>query len=147
MTSRENLDDKVWTPERVRLRLEEAGMSLLSLPPDGEWPPRLRAHWPEFQAEWLAYAAEVTAVKPPRPSSTRIARMDEALGWLPWIMRAKDRRIVALRMLVHPITERHRFSYYRIGRALGLHHNTIKSWEERGLADIAQRLQGLRAAA
>jgi hypothetical protein len=119
----------------VIYRLEEAGATLLALPGTG-YSTRMRVSQLDVvQQEAEAYGATATRLRPPIPSAARISRMDEALGWIPLIPRDRYvlRRIVGARCLVSPITERHLYSWRRIGDLLGADHKAVQRWHAQAI--------------
>ena len=109
--------DLPYDSDLVIYRLEEAGASLLALPSTG-WTTKLRSSSLEIVRTTLeAYGWTSARIKPPVPSSQKISRMDEAMGWLALIPddRYVLRRIVGARSLVHPITDRYLFPWRRLG--------------------------------
>jgi hypothetical protein len=126
----------------VVYRLEEAGATLLALPGTG-WSPRLRTSQLDIVRTALeAYGWEPPRARPPAPSAGRITRMDEALGWVTLIPRDRYvlRRIVGARALVSPLTERHLFSWRRLGVLLGADHKAIQRWHGEGIRIIVAAL-------
>ena len=129
----------------VIYRLEEAGATLLALPSTG-WTTRLRGSSLEIVRTALeTYGWTPARIRPPVPSSDKISRMDEALGWLSLIPNDRYvlRRVVGARSLVHPITDRHLFPWRRLGKVLGADHKAIQRWHAQGIAMI---VAGLKAA-
>lgn len=131
--------DAAW----VVARLEDAGTILLSLPESGP-SPRLR-----ISALEVVRAACVEAVgmpgkrlRPSPPSPARIAAMDEAWAWLGRIPNDRYvlRRIVGARSLINPATERHMFSWRRLGGLLGADHRAVQRWHRDGIDTIVQSL-------
>ncbi len=117
-------------PAYVNARLDEAGSTLLALPGSG-FSPRMSAGGMDVVRSAIeAYGWTENPIKPPVPSATRIDEMDEALRWLRLIPdnRYVLRRIVGARMLVHPVTERHLFTWRRIGKVLGCDYKAVQSW-------------------
>jgi hypothetical protein len=120
----------------VTYRLEEAGATLLALPSTG-FSTRLRTS----KLDVMASAAESfgqavsNRIRPPVPSASRITRMDEALGWITLIPQERYviRRIVGARSLVSPITERHLFSWRRLGQTVGADHKAVQRWHAQGI--------------
>jgi hypothetical protein len=57
-------EDGIWTPEQVRLRLEDAGRTLMALPiPRGALPRDARSNWPDVVRGYEdAFAALIGAV-------------------------------------------------------------------------------------
>ena len=127
----------------VIYRLEEAGATLLALPGTG-WTTRLRTSSLEIVRTALeSYGWTETRIKPPVPSSEKITRMDEAMGWLPLIPvdRYVIRRVVGARSLVHPITDRYLFPWRRLGAALGADHKAVQRWHAQGIDMIVNALK------
>jgi hypothetical protein len=134
--------------ELVIYRLEEAGSTLLALPMAG-WSTRLRtSRLDVVQAALESYGWEKRPVRPPVPSAQRITRMDEALSWIPSIPRDRVvlRRIVGARALVSPTTERHLFSWRRLGSMLGADHKAVQRWHAQGIDLIVTALNRQAAA-
>ena len=128
----------------VTIRLELAGQTLLALPGSG-FSPRMSAGGVDVVRTAIeAYGWTETPIKPPVPSAHAITEMDEALTWLRLIPQARYvlRRIVGARMLVHPMTERHLYTWRRIGKVLGADHKAVQRWHLEGINLI---VDGLRA--
>jgi hypothetical protein len=116
-------------------RLEEAGATLLALPASG-YSTRLKvSHLDVVQEAQAAYGHEAGKIRPPVPSASRITRMDEAMGWIALIPQDRTvlRRIVGARSLVSPVTERHLFSWRRLGGVLGADHKAVQRWHGQGI--------------
>jgi len=132
----------------VIYRLEEAGATLLCLPNTGH-STRLRTSSFEVLASALdgadlvAATPDATRLRPLPPDSTRIDRMDEAWAWLGLIPQDRHvlRRIVGARALMSPITERHVFSWRRLGTALGADHKAVQRWHAQGVEFIVAGLR------
>jgi hypothetical protein len=130
----------------VIYRLEEAGSTLLALPGSG-YSPRLRmAHLDVVHTAADAYGWEAGRIQPATPTAERITRMDEALGWIILIPKARYvlRRIVGARCLVSPVTERHLFSWRRLGTVLGADHKAVQRWHAQGIDMIVAAILALR---
>ena len=151
----------IWTPEDVRLRLEEAGQTLMALPvPKGAFPRDDRSNWPDVVRGYEdAFAALIGASDSMKgdfaedrnrvrlaPGAAVIGRMDEALDWLWALDDVRKRRICLCRALIHPVSGRHIVSYRKLGRMFGLHHETMQAWHARVLAQIATELTEQRVA-
>ena len=129
-------------------RLEEAGRTLLALPGSG-YSTRLRASRLDIAAEvGEALGDGAGRVRAATPEAAQITRMDEALGWLPLIPQDRFvlRRIVGARSLVSPVTERHLFSWRRLGSVMGADHKAVQRWHGQGIALLVAALQGRRLA-
>lgn len=123
-------------------RLEEAGATLLALRNTG-WTTKLRTSNIEIVRTALEnYGWAEQRVQPAVPSSGKITRMDEAMGWISVIPldRYVLRRIVGARSLVHPVTERHLFPWRRLGAALGADHKAVKRWHAQAIDMIVAAL-------
>ena len=130
----------------VIYRLEEAGQTLLALPASG-WNTQLRTTRIDVvrsALEGYGWDRGGGALRPAVPGADRIDRMDEALAWIPLIPldRYVLRRIVGSRSLVSPITERHLFTWRRLGSLLGADHKAIQRWHGQGIGLIVAALKG-----
>ena len=150
-----------WTPEEVRQRLEDAGRTLMSLPlPSGSFPKDDRSRWPDvvrgYEDAFVALIGASDEVKQDfsrgynqvraSPSARSVGRMDEVLEWLWRYTDQRKRRLCLARALIHPVSGRHVVSYRKLGRMFGLHHDTIRAWHDRALAEIAVALTGEKMA-
>ena len=127
-------------------RLEEAGATLLSLPGTG-YTPRLRvASLDVVYCAAEAFGWDKTRIRPPVPPASKISRMDEALGWITLIPRERFvlRRIVGARALVSPLTERHLYSWRRLGEVVGADTADVKRWHGQGIDILTGAVNALR---
>jgi hypothetical protein len=128
--------------EFVIYYLEEAGRTLLALPSSG-YSTKLRSSSMEIVRSAIeGYGWSEKRIRPPVPSAAKITCMDEVLAWLQLIPIDNYvlRRIVGARCLVHPITERHLFTWRRLGTLLGADHKAIKRWHAQGIEIIVAAL-------
>ncbi len=127
----------------VVARLEDAGHTLLSLPNTG-YSTRMRSSALEVvrAACELDEAAPGKRLRLPIPSAARIEAMDQAWSWLGLIPADRHvlRRIVGARALVSPTTERHLFSWRRLGGLLGADHRAVQRWHAEGIGWIVKGL-------
>ncbi len=126
-------------------RLEEAGATLLALPASG-YSTRLKvSHVDVVPEAQTAFGGETGKIRPSVPSAARITRMDEAMGWIALIPedRTVMRRIVGARSLVSPVTERHLFSWRRLGGVLGADHKAVQRWHGQGIDMIVAAVEAL----
>lgn len=129
--------------EFVIYRLEEAGRTLLSLPGKGCMPNGFGSGWPEVaQAVIEAYVGADEDPSVATPSASAIGRMDEAFKWIGHISLAQrsHRRIVLMRSLISPRTERHRWTWRRIGTTLGWDYRAVQNWHSQGIDMIVDGL-------
>lgn len=145
-------------PERMvlRLRLEEAGATLATLP-GGDGLQRFRSNMPEPVREAIeAYGWTGAKVRPARPGAAQISRMDEALAWVSLIPAAKPsanprsfdggavlRRLVQCRLLVDPVswqqspnTPRYVFTWTKLGALMGMDPRAVKRYHGMALGQI-----------
>jgi hypothetical protein len=145
-SSRDDTGHEVVDGPFVVYRLEEAGATLLALPGTG-YSPRLRvSHLDVVSSAVEAYGWDKGRVRPPVPSAARISRMDEALGWITFIPKDRYvlRRIVGARSLVSPLTERHLYSWRRLGEVLGADHKAVQRWHGQGIDILVGAVNALR---
>ena len=132
--------------EYVVYRLEEAGKTLLALPSAG-FSPRLRTSaWDVLRSSLEGYGWSEARIRPAVPAARQITRMDEALSWIALIPRDRYvlRRIVGARALVSPVTERHLYTWRRLGALLGADHKAIQRWHAQAVALIVAGLAATR---
>lgn len=127
----------------VNARLDEAGATLLALPGCGHSPRMSEGGMDVVRTAIEAYGWTEIQIKPPVPSAHRIDEMDEALTWLSLIPHHRYvlRRIVGARMLVHPVTERHLFTWRRIAKVLRADYKAMQRWHAQGIDLIVSGLQ------
>lgn len=144
----------LYDAELVIYRLEEAGQTLLALPGSGVLPAALKASWPDFPKAWEAYGGEAatdelatSTNRPTRPDAVKISRMDEAYGWIALLPaeRVRVRKTVLMRSLVSPRTERHLWSFRRLGAFFGHNHETVRNWHAIGVDMLVSSLNGTAA--
>jgi hypothetical protein len=127
----------------VIARLEEAGRTLLALPSSG-YSTKLRSSSIDIvRAAIESYGWSVRQIRPAVPSAAKISRMDEAMSWLSLIPADKYvlRRIVGARSLVHPISDRHLFTWRRLGQLIGADHKAMQRWHAQGIDLIVAGLK------
>ena len=131
----------------ITYRLEEAGATLLALPGTG-YSTRLKvSHLDVVQEACEAFGGSGAGqIRPAVPTAARITRMDEALGWITLIPRERYvlRRIVGARSLVSPVTERHLFSWRRLGGVMGADHKAVQRWHAQGIDMLVAAVGVLR---
>ena len=128
----------------VVARLEEAGRTLLALPPSG-YSTGFRMNVAALVRHMIGAGEGEPAparLHPPIPSAAVITRMDEALGWIPLIPRDRSvlRRIVGARALVNPMTDRHLYPWRRLGTMLGADHKAVQRWHAQAVDMIVAAL-------
>lgn len=137
---------EIWTAELVAVRLREAVDTLRRLPmPRNGKPAEPRGCWPDIPSDsdsWLTTEDRQTRPGPPSPSAIR--RMEECLpDWLLLIADTRQRQAVYLRAT--PTADRQAtLSTRKVGRILGISHQTVKNWEDAALGRIARELNRAR---
>ncbi len=136
--------DGFYDARLVVARLEEAGRTLLALPPGG-YSTGFRLNTAALMRRMIEAGeaeAEPARLRPPVPSAAGITRMDEALGWVALIPldRSVLRRIVGARALVNPMTDRHLYPWRRLGTMLGADHKAVQRWHAQGVDMIVAAL-------
>jgi hypothetical protein len=128
--------------------LEEAGATLLALPKTGHSTAVKVSALPILREATEAYGWSAATIRPPMPSAARISRMDIAMGYLGLIPQDKYmlRRVVGCRSLIHPLTDRHLYSWRRLGELLGADHKAVQRWHAEGIHLIIMGLRRKAAA-
>ncbi|WP_075632610.1 DUF6362 family protein [Novacetimonas hansenii] len=145
MTGRLSVPDGLAVADVVGQRLFEAGCTLAALPAHGLKPGGVRVAWPEMLADvdldWINAASD-DDLRPPCPDAGAVSRMDESLSWIGLIGddRRNWRKVLCLRLIVHPISHRYRFSWRKIANHMHIDHHTAKSWHQLAIADIARKI-------
>lgn len=127
----------------VVARLEEAGKTLLCLKVHGTRPAGYRVAWPEMAKTILeARDPEDQDTRFPVPSAAAITAMDEVFPWVALVgeRAVYTRRLIWARMLVHPLKDRHVWSWKRLEKSLGLSYETLRLRHGRGIDRIITRL-------
>ncbi len=128
--------------DEVTARLEDAGRTLLMLPPErasGYVKPRT---WDHLMTGMRAYATSVAEPMRLTADPRSIDKMDEAFRWLGLIPQDRFvlRRIVAARSLVSPLTGRHIMPWRRIAGLIGCDHKAVQRWHAQGIDMIVSAL-------
>lgn len=145
----------------VMRRLDEAGETLMALPGRGCFPGGYRSSMPEYlhlpdsdSARINPYlsASRADRPRPQLPSSAAITHMDEVyLKWIPLLpartdLEIRTRRLVLLRTLVFPLSERedpHVWSWRRLAEHFCIVDHTAKSRFDRAVDLLTWRLDRL----
>jgi hypothetical protein len=123
-------------------RLECAGATLLAMPGRGYSTGMRQMRFDIVHSALEAYGWDGAVLRAPFPTAAAITAMDEAFGWLTLIPEGSYvlRRIVGARALVHPLTQRHLYSWRRLAAALGTDHKAVKRWHDAGVKAIMTAL-------
>jgi len=128
----------------VTARLEAAGATLMALPAHGAAPAGIRSAWPDIvRSVWDAYKAERQGLmRPPRPSGAAIDAMDEAFAWISLLgpQAIHSERLIWMRLMVWPLSGKHRFSWRKIAEITGLHRDVLVLRHRRGIERMVTRI-------
>lgn len=115
--------------------LEEAGRTEIAMRHHG-FTPGLRLGGLDYVRDFNeSYGWEKEPLKPPVPSAIAISRMDRTLAWISHIPKERVvyRRVVRLRSLIHPISERYVFPWRLLSRKLGIDRDALKRYHGLGI--------------
>lgn len=131
-----------WTAARVEAALAEAGKALLSMPPNHEYPAAFRTAWPEIlRVIREGDRALDSMARPALPSAQEIAAMQYRMMWITRFLESRPlRRIVCMRMLVHPLSETPLRSWRDIAAVFGRSPTTAQAWHTKACGLIAKGL-------
>jgi hypothetical protein len=129
-------------PDRLQLWLEWAGARMWALPVDGVWPQSFHVAWPEYNIELfqvLEFRARL-ALRAAAPSSAEIPIMDQILS-LPALCRETERRrILHRRAIVHPIRNRHIYTWHRLARDFHKDPRSLRALHRRALDEVVGKI-------
>ncbi len=140
---RANRGDFAWTAASVEAELIQAASTMHALRVSGLRPAGPRSSMPEVLRDFNeSYGWSGARCRPACPTPAEIAAMDRAFAWLSLIPPDKRvlRRIVSARMMTHPDTGRHVYSWRRIGHLIGASHMAVSRWHAQGIAIIVLAL-------
>ena len=122
-------------------RLDEAGLTLARLRMSGAGT-GMRLYWPEIVRQIFHDEPPAEKAWLPTPSSAQISQMDEVFGWLPLLPDSPHhlRSVVLKRLIINGHTERHRYSWRRLGDLLGCTDKTVKRWHGDAIAMLAVKI-------
>ena len=146
VTNAESIErEGVWTPELVRVRMEEACETLARTPiPEGAWPSSHRSWWPPILRNFWEIVNSMNELERRdwmnernrtrlQPSPQQIQRMDDALQWLWHVKRPRDAQAL--------LAKCSGLSLRKITAADGRSHEGIRIAIDRALGQIATALQ------
>jgi len=129
--------------DQVEEWLEEAALTLAALPSHGLRPSGAGSTWPDVvtDLEDLGWHRE-SDVMPPRPPADAVTRLDAVLTWVPLLTDShrRLRAVVNMRLIVHPISQSHKWTWRKIGNRFGVSHHTAKAWHEEACEVIAKKI-------
>ncbi|MFT8723601.1 MAG: DUF6362 family protein [Acetobacter malorum] len=131
-------------PEQVAEWLEEAAHTLAALPATGLRPAQSGSGWPDIVRDLddLDCTRESDDL-PIQPSADAVSRMDQVLNWVS--LFAPDERnyrmVINMRLIVHPISGLHRWTWRKIAKKLGTDHKRAQDWHQAGIEVIAKKIR------
>ena len=133
-----------WDAAGLEAELIRAARTMQALRVSGLRPAALRSAMPEVLRDLNeSYGWTGARCRPACPTPEEIAAMDRAFTWLRlipadrWVLR----RIVTARMVTHPETGRHLYSWRRIGQLIGASHMAVSRWHAQGVAIMVAALK------
>lgn len=114
-----------------------AGEKLVAMPISSPKPKQFLSYWPEtVKNHFEAYGYNTTRLPRLGPDSREITHMDSILAWLRYIPERPVARLVALRILIHPVSQRHLNSWSACARIVGTDRQTAHRWFDRGISAV-----------
>jgi hypothetical protein len=126
------------TENDVIKRLEAAGKTLMALPDKG-YSPALAQRRHEIIRKLFHDEPLPPRVSVAMPDELDVMAMEIAYGWVVRFIpveQAEMRRVVHMRSLVHPISNRHICGWRKIGRIMRCDYKTVQSLHSRGIKKI-----------
>jgi hypothetical protein len=137
---------QILTEDEVRLWLEWAGSKLLAMHITSPYPREPSAAWPAYVQEAIvAYGYSNIRLRPPQPTKLEIDLMDEIL-YLPSLAQdVTTLRILQVRSLVTPVSNRYLYSWTKIAHLLHSDKRNIQRKYRNGLGEIVIRTSRSKA--
>ena len=133
--------DPLGFADYVARRLDEAGLTLARMRVSGHGT-GMRSYWPELVRQVFHDEAPPVSASIPAPAANAISQMDETFRWLALLPSdpSRLRTVVLKRLIVSAITEKHRYSWRRLGDLLGCDHKTAKRWHADAIAHLSVKI-------
>lgn len=130
-------------PDQVAHWLEEAALTLATLPAKGLCPAGARSGWPDIVRDMEDLGWLDSDDMPSPPSADEISRMDQVLGWIQLFTPAERnyRTVINLRLIVHPISGMHRWNWRKIASKMGTDHKRVQDWYKTGIIIISKKIR------
>lgn len=99
--------------------LEWAGGRLVALPSDRIKPSGYKTYWPDFSNDvyQILEMRKVLSIRALAPTAAEIDLMDQVLSLPARIEDQRRRRIIQMRLLTHPVTQRHLRTWAKVAEA------------------------------
>lgn len=136
-TERQLRDLKTW--------LEWAGGRLVALPSNRIKPAGYRVFWPDFSNDiyQILEARKILSIRALAPSAEDIDLMDRILTLPARIEDHKRRRVIQMRLLIHPVTQRHLRTWVQVAEAEHTSVFKVQSLHSAALREIWGRTPDL----
>lgn len=126
-------------PLEIQSWLEWAGGRMLAIQVHGAWPSSYRSFWPDYPDDQVtAYGYTPSRMHAPALNSSEVVLMDEILSLISLTPVILQRRILNARALVHPLNNRHLYSWATIAALIHSERRAVKLLHKKGLETIAQ---------
>lgn len=121
--------------------LEWAGGRLTALPSDHIKPAAYRNYWPDFSNDiyQVLEMRKALSIRALAPSAAEIDLMDKVLILPAQIEDHKRRRVIQMRLLIHPISQRHLRTWTEVAKAEHTSVFKIQSLHALALREIWRR--------
>jgi hypothetical protein len=141
-------EDIPYTADYVRVRVEEAGKTLLMIPNTGVWPMRYASTWPEVLREWEDMLGCNLELDPPRirPTMKQMNEYAEVMDWVVMLATyCREKHFVHVAKaigygMLHRQDGRRLLSWRKLGTLLGTDHKRAQAWYDDGIEIIARIL-------
>lgn len=131
--------DQLPNPSEVQSWLEWAGGRMLSIQVHGARPSSYRSFWPDYPDDQsTAYGYTPARMRAPSLNSSEVVLMDEILSLVSLTPNILQRRILNARALVHPLNNRHLYSWAKIAILIHSERRAVKLLHKRGLEILSQ---------
>lgn len=129
------------SPTEVKEWLEWAGAKLLSLRLASPAPSGYRSFWPDYPTDAAkAYGYTPNRLRASLPNSKEITLMDEILLLPSLVTDITVRRIINVRSLVAPVSNRNLYSWAKIAHLIHSSPRRVVILHRQGLREIALRV-------
>lgn len=132
----------VLTPSDVDTWLNWAGKRLVAMPVARVKPAQPHVVWPAMVQELNNFEKlhhDSGSIRIDGPSKDEIPIVDAILTLPNRCNDVKIRRVLHARLLIHPVTDRHLFSWSKIAKLLAADRRLVKRWHETGLKETADK--------
>ncbi|MGO2958656.1 MAG: DUF6362 family protein [Acetobacter sp.] len=129
-------------PQQVTEWLEEAAFTLAALPANGLRPAGARSGWPDIVRDLEDVGRLDSDIMPPRPEPDEVSRLDQVLSWVQVFGPSEQhyRRVINMRLIVHPISGMHRWNWRKIAKVMGTDHKRAHDWHRCAVEVIAKKI-------